>query len=102
MTRPLNRKSILVRQIAELVIELLDEIEPSPVIERIEVPVQAPAPNEPMVYRVKDASRHLGISQATLYRLIATGRLQSLKIDNRRLIERVELERFIALHRSRK
>jgi excisionase family DNA binding protein len=48
---------------------------------------------------VVDAAHAIGISRATLYVLLAQRKLKSVKIGKRRLVERVEIERFLAAHR---
>jgi excisionase family DNA binding protein len=48
---------------------------------------------------VADAARAIGVSRATLYILFAQRKLKSLKIGKRRLVERAEVERFLAAHR---
>jgi excisionase family DNA binding protein len=48
-------------------------------------PTQIP---EPIVDSVSDAAIRLGLSRTTLYELIASGRLRSVKIGKRRLIPR--------------
>jgi excisionase family DNA binding protein len=48
---------------------------------------------------VSDAARAIGVSRATLYVLFAQRQLKSLKIGKRRLVERAEVERFLADHR---
>lgn len=51
---------------------------------------------------VADAARAIGVSRATLYLLFAQHEIQSVKIGKRRLVERAELERFLADHRVRR
>ena len=48
---------------------------------------------------VSDAARAIGVSRATLYVLFAQRQLNSVKIGKRRLVERAEVERFLADHR---
>ena len=48
---------------------------------------------------VSDAAHAIGVSRATLYILLAQRKLKSVKIGKRRLVERVEIERFLAAHR---
>ena len=48
---------------------------------------------------VPDAARAIGVSRATLYVLFAQRQLNSVKIGKRRLVERTEVERFLADHR---
>ncbi len=49
-----------------------------------------------LLYSVNEAAEQLRIGRSALYELINTGRLRSLKIGNRRLIARRDLEAFIA------
>jgi excisionase family DNA binding protein len=48
---------------------------------------------------VSDAARAIGVSRATVYILFAQRKLKSLKVGKRRLVERAEVERFLADHR---
>ena len=48
---------------------------------------------------VPDAARAIGISRASIYVLIAQRKLMTLKVGRRRLVERAEVERFLADHR---
>ena len=50
---------------------------------------------------VAEAARAIGVSRATLYLLFAQHEIRSVKIGKRRLVERAELERFLADHRVR-
>jgi excisionase family DNA binding protein len=47
-----------------------------------------PANAEPLVDSVNDAAVRLGLSRTTLYELMSTGKLRSIKIGKRRLIPR--------------
>jgi excisionase family DNA binding protein len=52
---------------------------------------------EPLAFRPTDAARMLGCSRATIFELIAAGRLRALKLSPRvTLIPRAELERLLA------
>ena len=51
---------------------------------------------ERLSYRMDEAARVVGISQATLYRLVKDGKLRTVKIGTRTLVTRVELERLLA------
>ncbi len=46
-------------------------------------------------YRVRDAARTYGLSRTTLYKLLAEGRLQSVKVGRRRLILRDSLDALL-------
>jgi excisionase family DNA binding protein len=48
---------------------------------------------------VVDAAHAIGVSRATIYILFAQRKLKSVKIGKRRLVERAEVERFLAAHR---
>lgn len=52
-------------------------------------------PNQ-ITVSVDEAVRRLGLSRMTLYRLIQTDQLRTLKVGRRRLIRVTELDRFIA------
>lgn len=49
----------------------------------------------PLLLSVKDAAEHLGISRGTLYELVNSGEIESLRIGRRRLISRDALNRFV-------
>ena len=49
-----------------------------------------------LLYSPKEAEQLLGISHATLYRLIAERRLEARKINGKTVISRVEIDRFLA------
>ena len=54
------------------------------------------APNlEPLARSPKRAAQRLGVSERTVYTLIATGELRSFKIGKRRLVTDPELQRLI-------
>lgn len=50
----------------------------------------------PLLYSPRETERLLGISHATLYRLIRAGRLDARKIGARTRITRASIERLIA------
>jgi excisionase family DNA binding protein len=59
----------------------------------------AGTPAEPpprVLYSPKETEGILGVSHATLYRLISAGRLDARKIDNKTCITRESIENFIA------
>ena len=58
----------------------------------VEAAKRAPTP---LLWSPTEASIRLGISRATLYELLASGQLASLKIGARRLIPDSEVRRFI-------
>ena len=56
---------------------------------------QKPAPT-PVLHDLTTASRMLGISRATLFRLLASGQIDRVKIGHRTLLAHAEIERFAA------
>ncbi len=50
---------------------------------------------EKMVYNIDEAAEQLGIGRTFAYQLIREGRLPSIKLGNRRLIAKADLEVFI-------
>lgn len=72
-------------------------------------PVQAPAlaPKPPgreqppkLAYTLNEASVALGLSKSTLYKMIADGRLVTLRLGSRRLIETKTIEAVLAAARE--
>ena len=53
-------------------------------------------PNDRITYGIEDAYHQLGVSRSTLYQLIQSGELSSIKVGKRRLVSRHALEQFIA------
>ena len=55
-------------------------------------------PNEPdrLSYSMSEAARAVGLSQATMFRLVKDGKLETVKIGSRTLVTRAELERLLA------
>jgi excisionase family DNA binding protein len=49
----------------------------------------------PLLWSPTEAAKRLGIGRATVYELLTTGQLASLKIGARRLIPDSEVRRFI-------
>jgi excisionase family DNA binding protein len=54
----------------------------------------APA-HKPALLTMAEACAHLRISKWTLYRLMRANKLKTIKIGSRRLVEALELQRFI-------
>ncbi len=54
---------------------------------------------EKLVYTIPEAATALGIGRTSLYQLMDTDQLPSLKIGTRRLIARTDLEAFIIRQR---
>lgn len=52
-------------------------------------------PNQ-ITVSVDEAVRRLGLSRMTIYRLIRSDKLRTLKVGRRRLIRVTELDRFVA------
>lgn len=51
---------------------------------------------EPILVEIDPAAEALGVSRSTLLRLLGDGTIKSVQIRRRRLIERSELERYVA------
>jgi excisionase family DNA binding protein len=49
-----------------------------------------------LLFTVPEAAAVLGIGTSKVWELLHDGRLRGVKIDNRRLLTRAELERFVA------
>lgn len=54
-----------------------------------------PSKAERAAYSVLDAAQYLGVSRSQVYRLLADGSLDSLKIGTRRLIRRDALDALL-------
>jgi excisionase family DNA binding protein len=54
--------------------------------------------SDKLSYSVREATAALGISRATLYRLMERGEIRSFKIGTRTLMMRGELEAFLGRH----
>jgi excisionase family DNA binding protein len=52
-------------------------------------------PVEPMLFDVKGALVQLKISRGLLYGLMRSGRIRFVKLGNRTLFRRIDLERFL-------
>jgi excisionase family DNA binding protein len=58
--------------------------------------MRAPASNKPKLLRIREAAAHLGVSEATVYRLMRTGELPVIEISSKRTaIDPRDLEAFI-------
>lgn len=57
---------------------------------------------DPLLLDLPTAGRLLGVSKWTLYELIQSGDLPSVKLHSRRLIPRVDLEDFVQRLQGRK
>lgn len=55
--------------------------------------------DERLLLRPEEAAQRLGLSRATVYELLAAGRIESLTIGKSRRIEVPALERFIDAQR---
>lgn len=53
-------------------------------------------PKYKLAYCVEEAGDMIGISRRSIYELIRSGQLGSVKIGSRRLIRHTDLERFLA------
>ena len=63
-------------------------------------PLLAPSPSiqlsEKFAFSLKEAGQVLGLSRSTLYKLIGEGRIPTIRVGGRRLIEKTALEWFLA------
>jgi excisionase family DNA binding protein len=66
-------------------------------------PSPAPAPplKQRLTYSLAEAVALIGLSRASLYRLIEAGELKAVRIGSRRLIEAAEIEALLARARQR-
>jgi excisionase family DNA binding protein len=53
------------------------------------------------LYSIAEAARYLSLSPAQVYRLVVGGKIKSLREGRRRLIDRDELDRWIAVRANR-
>jgi excisionase family DNA binding protein len=53
------------------------------------------------LYSTTEAARYLSLSSAQVYRLTVSGKIKSLREGRRRLIDRDELDRWIAIRANR-
>jgi excisionase family DNA binding protein len=51
--------------------------------------------NRRLLYRISEAAEALGVSKASVYRLIAEGRLRAVRIGRSARIAAEDLERFV-------
>lgn len=56
---------------------------------------------KPVTLTMQDAARASGLSRVTLWRLIASGQLDSVKVGARRLVKVASLESLLASGRQR-
>ena len=56
---------------------------------------------QPLVFTIPEAAAALRIGRTSVYQLMDTGQLPSIKIGTRRLIARTDLEHFIDQARTR-
>jgi excisionase family DNA binding protein len=52
--------------------------------------------SEPLLVSVREAARLLGLGRDNTYALVRDGRLRSVGVGRKRLVPRIELERWIA------
>jgi excisionase family DNA binding protein len=63
---------------------------------------QSQSPRHPaVVLTIRTAVEQYALSRASLYRIMASGDLESLKVGRRHLIRRDDIEAFLAGRRSR-
>lgn len=63
-------------------------------------PPPSPPPRPRLAYSLAETSMQLGLSKATLYRLIARGELKAVRVGSRRLVEAEEIETLLARGRQ--
>lgn len=51
---------------------------------------------DPLLHRIPDACRRIGVSRTTLYELIKAGEVRPVKIGSRCLIPEKDLQRVVA------
>lgn len=56
---------------------------------------QASASSDRLLYSVDGVAEQLSVGRTTVYSLIRAGRLRSVKVGDRTLVARDELERFV-------
>ncbi|WP_409141891.1 helix-turn-helix domain-containing protein [Cellulosimicrobium sp. RS] len=56
---------------------------------------ETPAVVIPVVYRVEEAAEALRISRDSIYELIRSGRLRTIKVGSRRLVPVVALSEYV-------
>ncbi len=56
-----------------------------------------PAGPAPALLSVEDAARVLGLSRTTVFTLVRTGELESIKVGSRRLVPRQSIDAFVAV-----
>lgn len=61
----------------------------------------SPPPKSRITYPLSEAATLLGISRASIYRLIALNELKAVRIGSRRLIEAAEIEGMLSRARRR-
>jgi excisionase family DNA binding protein len=57
--------------------------------------IKTPSPIDSLL-AIKDAAATIGVCRASLYPIMASGRLSAVKVGARTMIRRSELERFLA------
>lgn len=53
------------------------------------------APSAPLAHRIPDACQRIGVGRSSLYELIKTGQLRTVRIAGRTLIPESELQRLV-------
>jgi excisionase family DNA binding protein len=66
-----------------------------------QIAIAIPSSDDRLAYSVADVCRLLGVAPATLYRILANGRLRSVRMVGRTLILRSDLNNFLAALPSR-
>lgn len=62
--------------------------------------LQTPPVMEPLVVRIPDACRMIGVGRSKLYELLAAGEIEAVKIGARRLILLASLRGFVEANRE--
>lgn len=52
--------------------------------------------NAPLAHRIPDACQRIGVGRSSLYELIKSGRLKTVRIAGRTLVPESELQRLVA------
>ena len=64
------------------------------------VPASTEMPIGKLLLRINDAAEKLSLSRTNLYKLLASGELESIKVGRSRLIPTDALESFVNHHRN--
>jgi excisionase family DNA binding protein len=76
-------------------------LNPKSSVKRTKEMIENPAPEgrvvevQPVLLRVEEVAKALGIGRSEVFRLLREERLRSVKVGRRRLIPRAELDKFV-------